>query len=221
MAAPRANDEIVFSYLALRRAVGIVALGLPFAVSIPVWLFGDHLVETSISGYYYTGARNLFVGSLCAIGMFRLCCRGYDWKDEVAGIFSAVCALGVAFFPTAPDGYATPRQTRIGIAHYTFALLLFLTLACFCLLLFKKSSGVGMTRKKVQRNLVYTISGFAILASLALIVVFKIFIKHTYLVGNIGTVFVFETTSLLAFGIAWLIKGETFLKDESPAHRGT
>ena len=74
-----------------------------------------------------------------------------------------------------------------------------------------------MTRQKVQRNLVYTISGLAILASLALIVVFKIFIKQTYLVGNIGTVFVFETTSLLAFGIAWLIKGETFLKDESPA----
>jgi hypothetical protein len=34
--------------------------------------------------------------------------------------------------------------------------------------------------------------------------------------GRVGTVFLFETTSLLAFGTAWLIKGETFLKDETP-----
>jgi hypothetical protein len=33
-------------------------------------------------------------------------------------------------------------------------------------------------------------------------------------VGNLGPVFCFETTALIAFGIAWLTKGETFLKDE-------
>lgn len=215
MVAPGAKSEIVFSYLALRKAVGVVALGLPFAVAIPVRLFGNH-VETSISGYYYTGARDLFVGCLCAIGMFQLCCRGYDRKDQVAGIFSAACALGVAFFPTAPEQDATARQLRIGLAHKTFALLLFLTLAYFCLVLFRKSSGERMTRNKVQRNRVYTICGLAIVASLALIV---ILVNRKYLVGNIGTLFVFETTSLLAFGIAWLIKGETFLKDEGPAPR--
>ena len=30
--------------------------------------------------------------------------------------------------------------------------------------------------------------------------------------GPFGTTFIFETTSLVAFGVAWLIKGETFLR---------
>jgi hypothetical protein len=123
--APKAKNPIVLSYLALRRAVGSVALGLPFALAIPWWVLKNHIIQSSISGYYYTGMRNLFVGSLCAISMFMLCSRGYDLKDEVAGMFSAFCALGVAFFPTAPDFGSTERQYDIGTAHYVFAALLF------------------------------------------------------------------------------------------------
>ena len=213
--APTAKNPIVLSYLALRKAVGAVALGLPFVLAIPWWILRDHMIQTSISGYYYTGMRNLFVGSLCAIAMFMLCCRGYDWQDELAGIFSAICALGVAFFPTAPDDGATQHQHQIGFVHYTFAALLFLTLAYFCLVLFKMSAeNKIVTQKKTQRNLVYTVCGCVILASILLIVVLK-FLKVEYLFGSLGSVFCFETTALLAFGTAWLIKGETFLKDEN------
>lgn len=215
--APKPQDAVVLSYLALRKAVGIVALGLPFVLAIPWWFLHQHMLETSISSYYHTGMRNLFVGSLCAIGMFMLCCRGYDRKDEVAGLFSAVCALGVAFFPTSPEDGATSLQQHIATVHYIFAVLLFLTLSYFCLVLFKMSAAnKTMTRKKIERNRVYTACGIAILASIGLILILKVIFGKTYLVGSIGTVFCFETTSLLAFGVAWLIKGETFLKDEKP-----
>src|SRR5580704_17911032 len=93
--APRPEDARVLSYLALRKAVGVVALALPFVLAIPYWLLQNHALESSISGYYYTGMRNLFVGSLCAISMFMLCARGYDVKDEIAGVFASLCALGV------------------------------------------------------------------------------------------------------------------------------
>jgi hypothetical protein len=213
--APVSKDPVVLSYLSLRRAVGAIAFALPFVVAIPPLLF-RHTFETSISMYYYTGTRNVFVGGLCAVAMFMLGCRGYDIKDELAGLFSAICALGVAFFPTSPD-CATPLQKHVGIAHYTFAGALFLTLAYFCLVLFRMSAvGKDRTPKKVQRNLVYTICGVAILVSIGLLLLLNLVFGRTYLIGKIGTTFVFETTSLLSFGVAWLVKGGTFLKDAAP-----
>lgn len=171
-------------------------------------------MQPSISDYYYTGTRNLFVGSLCAISMFLLSCRGFDRKDEIAGMFSALCALGVAFFPTTPH-CPTSSQRRVGDVHFTFAALLFLTLAYFCLVLFKMSAmNRVVTRKKVQRNRVYTVCGWAIIASIVAIAVTKFF-HLKYSIAGLAPVFFFESSSLLAFGIAWLIKGETFLKDEA------
>jgi hypothetical protein len=213
--APVSKDPVVLSYLALRRAVGTIAFALPFVVAIPPLVF-RHMFETSISMYYYTGTRNVFVGGLCAVAMFMLGCRGYDIRDEIAGLFSAICALGVAFFPTSPD-CATLEQKHIGIVHYTFAAALFLTLAYFCLVLFKMSAkDKAMTRKKEQRNMIYTVCGVAILVSIGLLLLLSFVFHWTYLVGRLGTTFTFETTSLLSFGVAWLVKGGTFLKDEKP-----
>jgi hypothetical protein len=227
LVAMKAKDPAVRSYFTLRKAVGVVALGLPFALAIPWWALRGHIIEPSVSSYYYTGMRNLFVGSLCAISMFQLCCRGYDRKDEIAGIFSGVCALGVAFFPTEPNCGATPRQQHIAVAHYIFATLLFSTLAYFCLVLFKMTAqNRTMTRKKLERNRVYTVCGHAILTSMALIALLKLLaVLHVSLVedlvANFHTTFCFESTALIAFGVAWLIKGEAFLKDEEPGSAGT
>jgi hypothetical protein len=219
--SPTAKGPIVLSYLTLRSAVGGIALGLPFILAIPWWIFRNHVIESSISGYYYTGMRNFFEGCLCAISMFMLCCRGYDCKDEILGRISAVFALGVAFFPTRPNGCATPTQRVIGDVHYASAAGLFLTLALFCLWLFRKTANKAtMTRGKRYRNKVYMACGIAIIASmLAIIVLTLANVKH--LVGDLSPMFCFETTALLAFGIAWLVKGETFLKDENPQPAAT
>ncbi len=211
--APSAKDPASLSYHALRKAVGAIALGLPFAVAIPWWFLG-HRLETSISYYYYTVMRNLFEGSLCAVAVFQLFCRGYDWKDEVAGILSGIFALGVAFCPTTPEQSATPLQRHVGILHYTFAALLFSTLAIFCLVLFRMSAeGHTVTPRKVLRNWVYTACGIAIIVSIIAIPVLLYCFHREYLFDGVGTTFFFETTSLVAFGVAWLIKGETLLKD--------
>jgi len=95
--APRTKDPIVLSYWPSESCRGS-RLWTSLAVSIPLWILRHHLIdESSISGYYYTGMRNLFVG--VSVPLACSCCvRGYDRKDEIAGVFSAFCALGVAFF---------------------------------------------------------------------------------------------------------------------------
>ena len=222
---PVAKDPVVLSYAALRRAVGIVAVSLPFAVSVPIWLLHHHEYQSSISNYYYTGTRNLFVGSLCAISMFMLCCRGYGRKDERASLFSAVCALGVAFFPTSPDCDQIPcgpssHAFAISCLHYGSAALLFATLAYFCLRLFTLTAdNRKVTARKVQRNRVYKICGWVILASMAALLMRKVILylyppQGTGCIKSFPTVMCFEASALIAFGIAWLVKGEAFLKDD-------
>src|SRR6267378_5672793 len=94
------NGSLVLSYLGLRKAVGIIGSALPFVLAFGKMLLEGPGIQDSISGYYYTDMRNVFVGSLCAIGVFLMSCRGYDRKDEIAGYLACVFAIGVALFPT-------------------------------------------------------------------------------------------------------------------------
>jgi hypothetical protein len=210
--APAPKSPATLTYLELRKAVGFIAIGLPFGVALPRLIL-RHSLEGSISAYYYTSSRDLFVGSLCAIAMFLLCCRGFDTKDLIAGGLAALFALGVAFFPMKPED-ATPTEKVIGHVHVIAATLLFSTLAVFCLWLFKMTAhGVRLTQKKIERNRVYTLCGWVIVGSMVAIGVCRMF-NITSIVG-IGPWLIFETTALWAFGFAWLTKGEFILKDES------
>jgi len=217
------NSILVISYLGLRKAIGIIGFALPF-----VLLFGQILlhtlgiqnslhspvIENSVSYYYHTDMRNIFVGSMCAIGVFLMSYRGYDRRDAIAGRFAFVCALGVALFPTSPLPVATPDQKLIGGIHLTFAALLFLTLAYFSIKLFTETDpNKTPTRQKLQRNVVYRVSGYIMLACIALIVVAAL-PPIKAMVEQLKPRFWLEAIAIVAFGISWLTKGEAILKDQ-------
>src|SRR5579859_3357286 len=122
------GSPLVVSYLDLRKAVGIIGLALPFVLAFGDILLHGLRIENSISSYYYTEMRNIFVGSLCAIAIFLMSYRGYDRRDAIAGNLAFVFAIGVAFIPTTPLPVATTEQELIGDVHLAFAALLFLTL---------------------------------------------------------------------------------------------
>lgn len=208
------QDSLVFSYLALRKAVGIIGVALPPVLVLGKMLLQGDGLQSSISYYYYTDMRNVFVGSLCAIGVFLLSTRGYDWRDEAAGILAFIFAIGVALFPTTPDTGATPRDQCIGWLHLTLAALLFGTLAYFCIKLFTETAPDGTpTRRKLQRNIVYRVSGYTIIA--CIILAGAAALPHVKpLVERCSPIFWFESIAVEAFGWAWLVKGETILKDQ-------
>ena len=212
---PSLNGSLVISYLDLRKAIGIIGTALPFVLA-----FGNILVEgpgiqDSISSYYHTGMRDVFVGSLCAIAVFLMSYRGYERKDDIAGDLACVFALGVALFPTTPDVNITPRDNIIGALHLLFAAGFFLTLAFFSLVLFRKTDPTrAPTRGKLKRNAVYTLCGYTILVCLAFIVVVA-FLSSDSPVKRLDPVFWFEAAAIVAFGVSWLTKGEAILKDET------
>ncbi len=206
--------SLVLSYLGLRKAVGIIGFALPFVLAFGKLLLQGPGIQSSISGYYYTDMRDVFVGSLCAIGVFLMSSRGYDRKDEIAGILACVFAVGVALFPTTPDIGATSQDKLIGTLHLSFAALLFLTFAYFSLTLFTKTaSDKNPTDRKLQRNTVYRFCGYAILASILLIVIAALPPVKS-LVERLTPVFWLESVAVVAFGVSWLVKGETILKDQ-------
>ena len=216
------NSILVISYLGLRKAIGILGVALPFVLplgQVVLHALGiqsslhEPVIENSVSSYYYTDMRNIFVGSMCAIGVFLMSYTGYD-GDEIPGRLASLFAIGVALFPTSPLPLSTPDQKLIGGVHLTFAALLFLTLAYFSLCLFTRTDPKKTpTPRKLQRNRIYRISGYIILACIALIVVAAL-PPIKAMVEQLAPRFWLEAIATVAFGVSWLTKGEAILKDQ-------
>lgn len=107
-------------YRVLRAVIGGIAFLLVPAVYIGNWLiFTRHLggcllpnprIPGSLSGFYYTHMRNLFVGAMCAMGVFFAAYRGHDrWDSRLTNVagFAALC---IALFPTMPPHYSESPQ---------------------------------------------------------------------------------------------------------------
>ena len=90
----------VISYYTMRRAIGILGITLPLILVAGSSLFGGcREVQYSISTYYHTNMRNIFVGYNCAVALFLFAYRGHDWRDNLTGYLGCIFVLGVAFLP--------------------------------------------------------------------------------------------------------------------------
>jgi len=211
---PGSSATLVLSYLGLRKALGIIGTALPFVLAIGKILLEGPGIQSSISSYYYTVMRDVFVGSMCAMAVFLLSYRGYERKDDIAGDLACIFAIGVALFPTTPTLTPTALDKFIGGVHLASAASFFLTTAYFSLVLFRKTDPTRHpTRRKLQRNRVYTACGYTILVCLALIVLVNLLPANAALI-KLDPVFWFESIATVAFGISWLTKGEAILKDK-------
>ena len=199
-----------YSYMTLRKTVGWIGLLLPFVLMLGgFFIFQGKLVESSISYYYHTGMRDVFVGALCAVALFLFYYTGYDKWDDWAGFLGGIFALGVAWFPTTKSG----PDDWVGLVHLVCAVLFFITLAAFSLFLFTKTErGKRPWGRKKKRNLIYIICGIIMLACLIVILVYKILLKDN--AHETSFVYWGETIALVAFGVSWLTKGEAIYPDK-------
>ncbi|WP_216361439.1 hypothetical protein [Candidatus Chloroploca asiatica] len=210
---PAYESPLLISYLTLRKAVGAIGVLLPFILALGnVFLQGPQL-QGSISAYYHTPMRDVFVGSLCAIAVFLWAYQGYDWRDNAAGNVAGFAALGVAFFPTTPEVAPTMTEQVLGALHLGAAAIFFFTLAYFCLGLFRQTGAGTPTQEKERRNEVYTICGYLIIGCLVAIAAVSLLPDESP-ITPLAPVFWLEALAIVAFGVSWMIKGEALLKDD-------
>jgi hypothetical protein len=85
---PRHQNQLSINYLTLRKVLGWIGVLLPFGLLAGNALFASYLPD-SMSGYYDTAVRDLFIGALCALGVFLIGYAGFDdwdrWLTNVAG----------------------------------------------------------------------------------------------------------------------------------------
>ncbi|MEI7472469.1 MAG: hypothetical protein WCJ85_09430 [Chitinophagaceae bacterium] len=218
------NEQYVISYLTIRKAVGILGMALPFALIVGHLFFQKPCAfPASISHFYYTDMGNLFVGTLCAVSLFLFTYNGYDRMDKMASKLAGSFALLVAVFPTNYGANNNGDCSRIvdgenifsNTTHYLAATLLFSTFAFFSLVLFTKTNHTApLCGPKKSRNTIYKVCGWVIIFCILSIALFSLipFLEEQF--SQYKPTFVFETLALLAFGFSWLIKGETFFKDD-------
>jgi hypothetical protein len=99
--------------------------------------------------------------------------------------------------------------------HVTAAAALFLVMAYFCMRLFTKSAQPNPTTQKKKRNKIYPACGWCIIACIVLSVATNLLstaARNTY-----RPLLWCETLAVLAFGLAWMTKGETLFRDSQSA----
>jgi len=204
----------------MRRLIGILGIALPIIVVFGGYMQDGSSIQGSISGYYYTNMRDFFVGLLCIVSVFLISYRGYEKIDNLVGNLSGIFALGMVIFPTA---MFSGKVVKVGMfliddniseyIHFAFGSLFFLALSFNSIYLFTRRQPGFLSKEKKQRNFIYRFCGIVMLLSILCISLYMFFLRNTF-IAKLNPVLILESIALFAFGISWLIKGNTFFKDQ-------
>ncbi len=248
--APGSN-QLVGNYMTLRKAIGWIGVLLPFVVFFGNWIIFSHHVAgclapmgnklpDSLSGYYYSHMRDVFVGGMWAAGVFLFFYTGHDTFERVVTNLAGLAALGIALFPTSPPtseflqtnscGPVTPVVLQPAPHGFAFGIV---HVACLCGLMlmvalmawrftrqYTDDQVTAMTdddreieqnpRLKRRNNRIYWGCVAALVAAGAFALIQEF--AFTDVVKSAAPWLLYaETVAFLAFGTAWFVKGRALL----------
>jgi hypothetical protein len=220
------------SYLLNRLVIGGIGVLLPTLLFLldGLVLRGGVAVRGSLSGYYHSSARDLFVAALCVTGVMLLtymAAKASTWDFWLSSL-AGVAVLGVAFFPTqrpnlgttaplcgpqsdpVPPGCTQLQQalgeTTVATVHYICAGIFILALAAICFLFawreYAHTENVGRAR-------LHRACGALILAAVAWIGLGRAINVEIF---TFTPLYVGEVVSVYAFGLSWTVKALDLLK---------
>ncbi len=242
------SDALAPSCLRLRKTVGWIGMLSPFALYLgnrfadpnfhPLWPY-------SISGYYHTHMRSVFLIAAGAIAALLIAYRGYDKADRWLTNGAGLLTLGVAFCPTTPTrppfyhGPPLPSgyQRVLGDLHMVFAVALFITLAVVALRFTSTGRGdpdrPSAELRRLARELWYSPPGpgdsrgprkrkrdavYRVCARLMLAAIALAAVTKVLPaeIYNQHAVFFIEAVAVFCFGLSWFVKGQGLLADPPP-----
>lgn len=214
------NGEFIISFWTLRKALGYLAIAMPIVVRVGAYAFEGIPSSDSISAYYYTSMRDVFVGTLFAIGVFLFFYRGQDPVDDVLTNVAGAAAVGIGLLPMDPAYHSVilarfPELANPGCYinhgplgyHFVAVSIFFGLISYITIFRFTKPTQARITRQKRSRNKVYVVCGVTMIASFIVIGVLKLRVPS-------ASIFWPETIAIVAFAVAWLTKGQAILKDK-------
>jgi hypothetical protein len=171
---------------------------LPFVLMLGNYLyFGGEVVLPTVSQYYHSPMRDVFVGGLITMAFFMFFYSGYGKVDRIFGILAGVLTLGVVFFPTSATATSSDGQF-----HGFFAISLFVVLAAISIFDFPRKRP-GM--KKGKTDTLQVICGLVMLG--CVIAVCLYYASRGFAKSEGYLVFILESIALIAFGISWFTEG--------------
>jgi hypothetical protein len=114
LVSAKAAAEARKTYRYLR--LGIVAMVVFLASSLTIEASKANCLQTSISAYYYTPVRSVFVGTMIAIGLCLIVIKGSTWFEDLFLNIAGMLAPVVAIVPTSEAGHCwsiTPNPLPI------------------------------------------------------------------------------------------------------------
>lgn len=226
LATKRFQSNITDTYFFLRFGMGCIAVALPLVL----WLVGTYVIgippQTSMSAYYHTEMRDVFVGSLFAVGFALFIYKGFSRSEDWALNLAGLLAIGVAYFPMDStkvlDCYRPCERPCLAYSdvldrtldvlvssglHGPFAILFFIAISYVCGFCSKRTlhliPSFAMRRSYLWA---YRILGVAMVAVPVAVAVLLRLSPNAGSACADRTVFWMEATGVWVFSVFWLLK---------------
>lgn len=182
---PEHSRDVVNTYRYLRGTMIALLLLLLISVGYQWWWETGHSCWLgSISAYYFTPVRTVFVGSLCALGAVLIAYKGHSPEEDVLLNFSGFMAFVVAMVPTVPDGLCGPNaysqsatEIAMAVRNNIWSLILVAVLAAVVVVVLRRTSAgrraPGAGRPATRTIVVTVICAGILLGELTLFLVLR------------------------------------------------
>ena len=227
------EGRYIRAFLWLRTLVGVFGIALPLAVIlIDKFAFEQGpFPRGSVSVYYYSGVRDLFVAIMAATGVFFIAYKITETSlENTLSIVAGISAILIPLFPTKPpsaDIPPTALQKVLSVnevfgVHFVFSLAFLLSLTGISFMFGWRERD---RRPRKGQKVSPKAWGIYHFACAGIMVLALLWIAVTLSVGwPPKALLVGEWTTAWAFGASWLAKGteiRTFRKKATaPAEAG-